>query len=153
MNKELIPQTSIMQKEFIPYEQAVDLESIGFDIRPDFGNQTSLYNKEGIRIMYINYGVMGSGLDEGYIYAPTFSQAFRWFREKYGLYHTIWPEFYKDGINFNWKILFWYLPKDEWTKYVISDRTMEYEDNGEYPIQEEAELACLNKLIEIVKNK
>jgi hypothetical protein len=91
MNKELIPQTLIMQKEFIPYEQAVDLESIGFDIRPDFGNQTSLYNKEGIRIMYINYGVMGSGLDEGYIYAPTFSQAFRWLYQKLGIEKGVMP--------------------------------------------------------------
>jgi hypothetical protein len=30
---------------------------------------------------------------------------------------------------------------------------MWYGDNGEYPSQEEVEIACLNKLIEIVKSK
>ena len=138
MNKELIPQTSIMQKEFIPYEQAVDLESIGFDIRPDFVNQTSLYNKEGIRIMYINYGVMGSGLDEGYIYAPTFSQAFRWFREKCKLSGT--PQYFTGGYYC----------------YTINDMKDTEKSNRlftEFETYEEAELACLKKLIEIVKNK
>jgi hypothetical protein len=135
MNKELIPQTLIMQKEFIPYEQAVDLESIGFDIRPDFGNQTSLYNKEGIRIMYINYGVMGSGLDEGYIYAPTFSQAFRWFREKYNIISSTRTHFNEE--------FFYEIYVD-----VMNEITSDY-----YNTYEEAELVCLKKLIDIVKNK
>jgi hypothetical protein len=129
-------------KDFIQYEQALELKELRFD-------ETSLgwYTSDGSLIKeYITNKV------NKFTLAPTFSQAFRWFREKYGLYHTIWPEFYKDGINFNWQIL-WYLPKDEWTKYVISNGTMEYGDNGEYPSQEEAELACLNKLIEIVKTK
>jgi hypothetical protein len=86
----------------------------------------------------------------GGILAPTFSQAFRFFREKHGLYHYILPEFYKNGINFNWQIL-WYLPKEEWTNHRIYNGTMLYGDNGEYPTQEKAELACLKKLIEIVK--
>ena len=60
-----------MNKEFIPYEQALDLESIGFDIRPDFGNQTSLYTKDGRHLFYTNYGVMGSGLYDGYNYSNT----------------------------------------------------------------------------------
>jgi hypothetical protein len=142
-----------MQKEFIPYEQALELKELGFDYQC-----VNYYSHYGNGQVHLNNLVLCSKIgvetnnDKG-ILAPLYQQAFRWFREKYGLYHTIWPEFYKDGINFNWQILFWYLPKDEWTKYVISDRTMEYEDNGEYPTQEEAELACLEKLIEIVKSK
>jgi hypothetical protein len=35
----------------------------------------------------------------------------------------------------------------------VCNKQWDYGDNGEYPSQEEAELACLNKLIEIVKTK
>jgi len=149
MNKELIPQTSIMQKEFIPYEQALDLESIGFDTRPNFscyyGNQTSLYNKEGRHTMYINYGVMGSGLDEGYIYAPTFSQAFRFFRERCELYHNINPLTFQISEEEPIHEIRGYTCEVKWINncYTI----------GRYNTYEEAELVCLKKLIDIVKNK
>jgi hypothetical protein len=127
-----------MNKEFIPYEQAVDLESIGFDIRPDFGNQTSLYTKDGRHLFYTNYGVMGSGLGEGYIYAPTFSQAFRWFRSK-GFVISLRSEYVeKHEYYIKWK------PENSGVNSTLSHPFETYE---------EAELACLNKLIEIVKNK
>jgi hypothetical protein len=126
-----------MNKEFIPYEQAVDLESIGFDIRPDFGNQTSLYTKDGRHLFYTNYGVMGSGLGEGYIYAPTFSQAFRWFREKYNL---------KPQMTTSWDEWDFYIPESEYNDIPIRESS----DSWNY---DDAELACLNKLIEIVKDK
>jgi hypothetical protein len=135
-----------MKTEFIPYEQALELKELGFD-EPCFmaylGEE--LYSKCD-HVYHLQAKDVLNPLK-----APLYQQAFRWFRKEYGLYHTIWPEFYKDGINFNWQIL-WYLPKDEWTKHVISDGTGQYGDNGEYPSQEEAELACLIKLIEIVKN-
>ena len=122
-------------KDFILYPEALELKQLGFD-EPCFGVYAT---KDG----YVRKSAYDENGD-----APTYSQAFRWFREKHGLHHTIMPEFYKDGINFNWQIL-WYLPKDKWTEHVISKGTM----CGEYPSQEEAELACLIKLIEIVKNK
>jgi hypothetical protein len=136
-----------MNKEFIPYEQALELKELGFN-EPCL----SYYLAGGIRFKeYKDSQNKNSAFYNNTVCSiPLYSQAFRWFREKYGLYHTVWPEFYQDGINFNWQIL-WYLPKDEWTKYVISDGTMEYGDNGEYPTQEEAELACLIKLIELIK--
>jgi hypothetical protein len=131
-----------MKTEFIPYEESVALKELGFD-ESCFG----YYNHNGSHFFKHKPKTDDKNLTK----APLYQQAFRWFRDVHGLYHTIWPEFYKDGINFNWQIL-WYLPKDEWTKYVISDGTGQYGDNGEYPSQEEAELTCLIKLIEIVKN-
>jgi len=133
-----------MKKEFVPYELALELKKLGFD-EPCLG---AYYQKE-LRIVHLES--KPTQLDY-IILAPLYQQAFRWFREKFGFYYTIWPEFYKNGINFNWQIR-WYLPKDKWTKYVISDGTMQYGDNGEYPSQENAQLACLKKLIEIVKTK
>ena len=126
-----------MDKEFIPYEQAVDLESIGFDVRPNFGGSTSLYTKNGNHTFYTNYGVMGSGLYDGYIYAPTFSQAFRWFREKYNL---------KPQMTTSWGEWDFYIPESEYNDIPIRESS----DSWNY---DDAELACLKKLIEIVKNK
>jgi len=134
-----------MEREFVPYELAMKLKELGFD-EPCFGCFNHLDKSE----IWTNR-TYTNGLTEN-ITAPTFSQAFRFFTEKYGLYHHIVPEFYTKGINFNWQIL-WYLPKEEWTNHVISDGTALYGDNGEYPTQEQAELACLRKLIEIVKEK
>ena len=134
-----------MNKEFIPYTESLSLKELGFD-EPCLG----WYVSESYGLEYGK--VVQSDLLGDAVIAPTFSQSFRWFRDKHGLYYHIVPEFYTNGINFNWQI-FWYLPKEEWTHYVISTGTMMYGDNGEYPTQEEAELACLQKLIEIVKKK
>jgi hypothetical protein len=153
-------------KDFIPYEYALELKELGFDEECfahliGFGDGTKENGRYKInqqQVFYSNDYVTSDDIAEelglypfGICEVPLFQQAFKWFRDIHGLYHTIWPEFYRDGINFNWQIL-WYLPKDEWTKYVISNGTGQYGDNGEYPSQEEAELACLIKLIEIVKN-
>ena len=68
--------------------------------------------------------------------APTFSQAFRWFREKHDLHNGIYP--YYDEYEF--QIKDFRLP----TNQPINGGLMPYE---------EAELACLKKLIEIVTEK
>jgi hypothetical protein len=63
--------------------------------------------------------------------APLYQQAFRWFREKHNLKGGI---LYIGGLK----------PETTWWDiYVV----------GHYQPYEEAELACLKKLIEIVKNK
>lgn len=59
------------------------------------------------------------------------AMVFRWFREKYGLYSVI------DGL--------------EGRLYYKITQTNEY--SKEYNTYEEAELACIKKLIEIVKEK
>jgi hypothetical protein len=75
--------------------------------------------------------------DEGLIQIPLYQQAFRWFREKYKLDSSI--ALVANGYGF----------------YVHKDRN--YTNNGEsygfYIKYEEAEQACLDKLIEICKNK
>ena len=106
-----------MKNEFVPQEQALALKELGFD-EPCFG---WWFADEKMLIVEKS----NKSTSENIIQAPLYQQAFRWFSEKFGFYHTIWPEFYKDGINFNWQIL-WYLPKDKWTKYVISDGTGQY---------------------------
>ena len=66
----------MIKKEFIPYEQALELKELGFD-EPCFGWYAS--DKSLIKDYVIKM----------HLRVPTFSQAFRWFREEYKLYHDI----------------------------------------------------------------
>jgi hypothetical protein len=125
-----------MNKEFIPYEQALALKELGFD-EPCFG----WYQDKTLRIdVNANQSIKFHeylGRFKGCFLAPTFSQCFRWFREKHDLQASnimFSNSKYDSGI----------------TRY---KGTQSVWGNGPiYDTFEEAELACLNKLIEIVKD-
>lgn len=72
----------------------------------------------------------------GLIQLPLYQQAFRWFREKRQL-----PSWVYTSNNQK----YWYS--------VLKDGRMIVADYKPFKSYEEAELACLRKLIEIVKNK
>jgi|SRR6185437_2793942 len=72
-----------MKNLFVPYKIAVIAKEKGFNERPEFGMETSLYDKNKEHTFYANYGVMFSDLDEGYIYAPLYAQVVDWFRTKH----------------------------------------------------------------------
>ena len=119
-----------MNREFIPYDRALKLKELGFD-ESCFG---FYYDDGELKIKEGNISRLG------YINAPTFSQAFRWFREKYGLFGYV---FDRERGNYYWGI-----------SKLFSGETEE--DSSEGPFDdsyEEAELACLDKLIEIVESK
>ncbi len=121
-----------MQNEFIPYPEAFELKQLGFD-EPCFGGYYS--NQDNVNLWFFKEA-KNSDRDErvreGFATAPTYSQAFRWFREKYNCHHT---------INLN-------------KKYVgIAYSSVVNFSIDEFNTYEEAELACLRKLIELVKNK
>jgi hypothetical protein len=71
--------------------------------------------------------------DDGHLKAPLYQQAFRWFREKHGLCHFI--NFSGDGFCSGWE-----------------DKGFNEHGFENFKTYEEAELECLKKLIEIVKN-
>ena len=135
-----------MEKEFVPYTEALALKELGFD-EPCFGFYT--YKSEIRR--YTNFDgelndfqtIKNSKITMGDNWAtsPTYSQAFRWFREKYDL--RIWIESNYGVLKF---------------EYVIATTNPNFIDKHfndllSYRTHEEAELACLIKLIEIVKKK
>jgi hypothetical protein len=144
-----------MESLFIPYEIALDLKELGFD-EPCFG-----YYKHEELLIEGKY----KNSDHGFsISAPTFSQAFRFFREKYSLVHEISWSKYKGGLNFDYDVFSLVLPTDDELgdeDDIASDKSMETYDSlvdkgfrhHESNTYEEAELACLIKLIEIVKKK
>jgi hypothetical protein len=129
-----------MKNEFIPYEQALELKQIGFD-EPCFGRY---YYKDSYPMLNINSGETELVFEFGRyvkqsevtILGPLYQQAFRWFRQKYRLTGLV--EIGTQEYSF---LIF-----DENT----DSREITSSMNGAY---EEAELACLKKLIEIVKTK
>jgi hypothetical protein len=118
-----------MTKEFVPYELALKLKEIGF-------NEPCLKS-------YGDDGLLNQNDHSLYLSAPTFSQAFRFFREKYK------PE----ELNFYIHLLNTYsTPKHYLHCYTIR-RGVSVIEVATRDTYEEAEQACLIKLIEIVETK
>ena len=116
-----------MEKEFIPYTEALALKELGFN-EPCFGY------RDGCGYLMIK------PIPHCVISAPTFSQAFRFFREKYNFASEINVYSTSDGYSFSFKILC-----KKYTPYI--------EANNAWILYEEAELACIRKLIEIAKEQ
>ena len=147
-----------MEKEFIPYEQALALKELGFDEEclavyrggSLYGSGTSVnrYYESGHWQLEKNSNYNG----DNWIASPTFSQAFRWFREKYN-FDIVIQKKWRYSPNYNPKetfytyYLFNFTLDRESEEYILEDTALAYKTH------EEAELECLKKLIEIVNNK
>ena len=126
-----------LENNFVPKQIAIDMRSIGFD-EPCFG----FYIGDIIRLtLYTDCGWKNSTIpydtQEELLTTPLYQQCFRWFREKYNLKGHVEAVEYLDGTQntYHWCIF---------NKYNSGYDQLTYE---------EAELECLKKLIEIVKNK
>ena len=137
-----------MKREFAPYELAVRLEVLGFD-KPCFGQWLEKDEREGGGIVLEMWNDEDTYFEvKSSTKAPTFSQAFRWFREKYGLQGYVYSTTVrggKEGKHFS--DYCWHINGIDMPFLSTDSRDME---NVSY---EEAELACLTKLIEIVETK
>jgi hypothetical protein len=127
-----------MEKDFAPYPESLELKQLGFD-EPCFGRY---YYKESYPMLNPNSGETELVFEFGRyikqtevtILVPLYQQAFRFFRDKYGLSIVIKP---------------------------IDDKKLELGYNlikngliiKAHSTYEKAEIACLRKLIEIVKQK
>ncbi len=130
-----------MEKEFVPYELALRMKALGFD-EPCFG-----YYEPSKEFNYLNWEIFK---DLPYLAknsewqdlcaAPTWQSAFRWFREKHFLSSDI-----IDRMSDGEKITYFFINEiktdNKYFKTIPSKLFTNYE---------EAELACLEKLIEIV---
>jgi len=130
-------------KDFILYPEALALKELGFD-EPCFG-----YYVAGQ--LLITTDRVYNSTDIPSFKAPTYSQAFRFFREKYGLEIILRP----DAINAPEKKLREYviLSYDEsWILEPIAEPQW-WIRKGLFETYEQAELACLQHLIKIVKEQ
>ena len=132
-----------MNKEFVKYEEALALKDLGFD----YTGLASYSDNDTFNIGGFYYKT--TPCDDKICIAPLYQQAFRWFREKHNLLHEL-NSVQKDS----WLITIW--ETSSTTKNgVYNGKRWDLDDLDENipHTYEEAELACLNKLIEIVKNK
>ena len=113
-----------MKKEFLPYDLEVKLVELGFNEKT----------------FDVHSDIVTSGFKV--VKKPTprilFQQAFRFFREKYGLHYIICKNIQMDGYGYREVVLIPYMEENE---------------NTIFKTYEEAELECLVKLIEIAKEQ
>ena len=124
-----------MNKEFIPYEQALELKELGFD---DYNIAWYAIVDEKPKIVFLNYG--------SHLCAPLYQQAFSWFREKYGLYSAV-------NVDQTMEPKFAYCISKYWTDALSWGWDTIVFNSDLYYDYEEAQLTCLKKLIETAKNK
>jgi hypothetical protein len=131
-----------MNKEFVTYEQALALKELGFDEPCFLGyKMEDLFELFTKGLVYNSIYETFNGTTNFSCTAPLKQQAFRWFREKHGMLGCIEfvePEY---GGDYGYKLYYkpGHLYIDHWNKG--------------FKTYEEAEQACLDKLIEICKKK
>ena len=131
-----------IESNFVPYQIAIDMKSIGFN-EPCF----AFYGLSRDDYKTIRLSIF-QNLKTDYLSdvhhldvtcdAPLFQQAFRFFREKYGLHYIICKNIQMDGYGYREVILIPYMEENE---------------NTIFKTYEEAEVECLVKLIEIAKEQ
>jgi hypothetical protein len=126
-----------LQKEFVPYELALRMKQLEFDepcfsyymngiLQPSLNVKDYSYFKEMIEI---NSNIKNFEN----VLAPLYQQAFRWFREEYNLSVSI------SLISID----YFYDIRREGEQFI--------DKPDSYKTYEEAELACIEKLLEIVE--
>ena len=124
-----------LEEQFIPLKESFDMKELGFEDDCLAIHSINLMTENEDWELKIG-GVWKNQELVGSIKAPMYSQCFDFFRKKYQLHNGIYP--YYDEYEF--QIKDFRLP----TNTPINGGLMKYE---------EAELACLDRLIEIVKQK
>ena len=133
-----------MNKEFIPYEQALELKELGFneecfgcyelaEVRDYKNNGLEIRNEIVLNTLngYRKYD------DESQTCAPLYQQAFRWFRENHSISSYIEEVLDEDDDMIRYEA---YIKSPNGLFGAMARKTYE-----------EAELACLKKLIETAK--
>lgn len=119
-----------INKDLVPEDVSKQLKEIGYD-----GDYWFVSNDYGVV-----HHIVSSSFDGDYVkhdkfddrlQRPTYFQAFRWFREKYKKFS--------------------FIDKNAYGKYYYDIQGEIFFDEDYFKTYEEAEIACLRKLIEIVK--
>jgi len=134
-----------MEKGFVPYKQAFALNKL--EMLPDISygyyskNTSGKYKLDDITYFQsIEPGEPHK--NDTVIHAPLYQQAFEWFEKEHNIFvdrttHTSVNEV----LGFDYKLKSWRFPPI----------TIEFEEPYDEFDREKANIACLNKLIEIIK--
>ena len=132
---------------FVPYEIALKLKEKGFN-ETCFG----FYTNEGL-LYSEGWGYKkNNNVYETETLAPLYQQVFKWFRDKHNISYSIdWMlrtnEYYSGyivhfrGLNGN---------KLNQENFIILNEELPPKGYGVYKIYEEAELDCINKMLELI---
>lgn len=130
-----------MDKEFLPYELALKLKALGFKQR------VFTYYEDSKPKLHT--AIEGWDFNTSFLTCvsrPTYSQVFKWFRDK----HDLW---FDKTVNFNFEdnLIRGY----HYNIYQAKDFKVDLNKSVKFLYfgisEEKAELACLEKLIEIVE--
>lgn len=121
-----------IQKDVVTFQQAIDLCVLGF-------NEKTLcaYEIENQELYLCHLDEEGLYMPEKDIAAPLKQQVFRWFRDNYDLFVVIDYDVRSHIRNKEGKLLYEHCKDRKYAGFVY----------------EEAESACIDKLIELVKQK
>jgi hypothetical protein len=160
----------MMEKEFVPYEEAFALKELGFaEPCNTCYDKLEMVASYGASVFdYKNYNTSGYMVSR-----PTFSQAFRWFREKYDLHVQIRKENYFHESKYEYfhfdiskgeenditkQLVLFDNIMDECTQDITGNHLNDekyskliFEKRFAFRTYEEIEIECLKKLIEIIK--
>jgi hypothetical protein len=131
-----------MEKEFVTYNQSLALKELGFDemclIKSEHTKKCIEKEKPGgCQLHNLHCGYPDCTIDKTItpIPLPLKQQVFRWFREKYDWYLDLG---HGERVDFY---------------YAILKNSEPFEWRNDYSTYEEAENACIDKLIEIAKQQ
>ena len=141
-----------MKKEFVSYEQAVALKELKYNEHcfGYFDSKSKLtFNSNGnpINKDWVWFGNQCLPIDM--TLAPLKQQVFRWFRKNHNWQHSI--EATSDQYMFELGYNYWIWNNKTGEDYHTMPKNAPKGD-WEYETYEEAENACIDKLIEIVKS-
>ncbi len=132
-----------MEKEFVSYETSLALKELGFNENCFAAYRDSEWiGHDGPNSRYFHAQLFSNSRfdddQQGYCSAPLKQQVFRWFRDNHSL--DGWAVPYYSSLG---KFYCFIIEKGEESNLSDSD--------DDYNTHEEAESACIDKLIELVK--
>ena len=138
----------MIEKEFVPYEEALALKELGFN-EPCIAWFAETKKLQIAPETYKNWtskpcdnSNIAKVFNNDCFTAPTYSQAFRWIREKYNfLHHINWVYKKTEGIQWFFDI----------KGINMTNNNILPHSETRFATHEEAELACLKKLIQLAK--
>jgi hypothetical protein len=136
-----------MEREFCSYEQALALKELGFDEKC-LSRYCAVTEWEELTGEILLQDIDCNVSERFLVKAPLKQQVLRWFREKYG-YDVDYIRMPKDEV--------FPITKDseiKWTVIIYRVYTNDFIDVGTYfNTYEQAENACIDKLLEIAKQQ
>jgi hypothetical protein len=139
-----------MKELFVPYEESLALRELGFDEPTNYLYNSSHDTPEAFPCDTVGIwkdwnSIYRCGLTKHLLSAPLYQQVFEWFRKKHGLICEITYEI--ENFYFNIKSI-----SNKYDNYEIL-LSLRNRNEWAFKSYEDAQIACLQNMIEIVKNK